>query len=214
MTAFARYALGGMSEPNDDRVPTKTSSAGRPRSGEADRAITAAALRLLAERGPARVTVEGVAEYSGVAKTTIYRRYRNRRELLHASLRSVAELPEPSPLLPTADRLVVLLEQFRQGVESVGLRVVATLFLEAEDPEFAETFRQCVLAPRLELLHRVFQDGVAAGELRPDADYRRVGDLLFGSYFARFAIEGGVDEEWARAVVALALPLVARRPPG
>jgi len=187
---------------------------GRPRSGEVDRAIVAAALRLLGERGPARVTVEGVAEYSGVAKTTIYRRYRNRRELLRASLRFVADLPKPSAELPTPERLVVLLEQFREGLEEVvGLRVVATLFLEADDPEFAETFRRYVLTPRLNLLLRVFQDGVAAGELRPGVDYRRVVDMLVGSYFARFAIDGAVARDWPRSVLSLVLPLIAPTPP-
>ena len=125
---------------------------GRPRSGAADQAILAAALRLLSERGPARVTVEAVAESSGVAKTTIYRRYRNRRDLLAAALRAVADVPEPDPSLPAVRRLVLLLDQFQWGMEEViGLRVVATLLL-AEDAEFAEAFRGCVLNPRLDLL--------------------------------------------------------------
>ena len=41
-----------------------------------DERITAAALDLLRTQGPAAVTVEAVAARSGVAKTTIYRRYR------------------------------------------------------------------------------------------------------------------------------------------
>jgi AcrR family transcriptional regulator len=43
-------------------------------------------LALLREGGPAAVTMEGVATHAGVAKTSIYRRYRNRGELLTAVL--------------------------------------------------------------------------------------------------------------------------------
>ena len=59
---------------------------------------------------------------------------------------------------------------------------------------------------------RVCRDGVAAGELRADVDYRRVIDLLVGSYFARHAIDGRVEPGWASAVVALVLPSVVVDP--
>lgn len=199
-----------MSESDGERG--RTGVAGRPRSAAVDRVIAETALNLLGERGPAGVTIEGVAHHSGVAKTTIYRRYRNRRELLRASLRFVVDAPQPPATLPTADRLVMLLEQFRQGLEEVvGLRAVATLLLETDDPEFADAFRQYALAPRLRLLQQVFQDGVARGELRSDVDYERVGDMLIGSYFARCAIEGRVGGDWSRSVVALILPSIALR---
>lgn len=184
---------------------------GRPRSGAVDRAILGAALKLLNARGPARVTIESVAEQSGVAKTTIYRRYRNRRELLQASLRFVADLPEPDASLPTFERLVLLLDQFQLGMaEVIGLRVVASLLLESDDPEFAATFREYVLKPRLDLLLKVFQDGVDVGDLRAGLDFRRVIDLLVGSYFARHAIDGAVDRGWSRSVVTLLWPAMAR----
>ena len=44
--------------------------------------------------GPRSVTVEGVAAASGVAKTTIYRRYRDRRDVLSTAL---SRLASPAP---------------------------------------------------------------------------------------------------------------------
>ena len=54
---------------------------GRPRSQEADRAILAAARELLAEGGLGAMSFEEVAARSGVAKTTIYRRWTSRGAL-------------------------------------------------------------------------------------------------------------------------------------
>src|SRR3954462_1557226 len=73
---------------------------GRRRSAETDRRIHSAALRLLHDDGPLAGTVEAVGELSGVAKTTIYRRYPNRAALLRGALS--ATIGEPD--LPPDDR--------------------------------------------------------------------------------------------------------------
>ena len=68
-----------------------------------DQRISAAALDLLRTKGPAAVTVEAVVARSGVAKTTIYRRYRNRNDMLTAALASITQ--PPSPPNPSLSRL-------------------------------------------------------------------------------------------------------------
>ena len=55
---------------------------GRPRSQEADRAILTAAAELLAERGLAAMSIEEVAARAGVGKTTIYRRWPSKIDLV------------------------------------------------------------------------------------------------------------------------------------
>jgi len=57
-----------------------------PRTVSTDKKITAAALALLREGGPQRVTIEAVSAASGVAKTSIYRRYANSLEMLEGAL--------------------------------------------------------------------------------------------------------------------------------
>jgi AcrR family transcriptional regulator len=54
----------------------------RPRAVEADRAIRDAARALLRELGYAGLTIEGVAARAGVAKTTVYRRWPSKAELV------------------------------------------------------------------------------------------------------------------------------------
>jgi AcrR family transcriptional regulator len=57
-------------------------SAGRPRSGEAHKAILDATLELLSEVGFSALKVEGVASKAGVGKATIYRRWRSKLPLV------------------------------------------------------------------------------------------------------------------------------------
>src|SRR3981189_22759 len=57
----------------------------------ADEAILEATRELLIEQGVHRLTMEGVATRAGVAKTTLYRRYRSKHELALAVLVDMVE---------------------------------------------------------------------------------------------------------------------------
>lgn len=187
---------------------------GRPRSTEVDREIVAAALRLLRERGPVGVTIEAVAQYSGSAKTTIYRRYADRTELLRATLAFVQGIPELPPHLPVRQCVTELLARFRFGIEEVvGVRSFAALLNEGDDPEFSQAFRTAVLQPRIDVILRAMRAGVAAGELRDDVDLEAVVFMLAGSYFTQAAVHGSVPPDWAEKSVAIIWPAIAT-PPG
>ncbi|MFD0336485.1 TetR/AcrR family transcriptional regulator [Streptomyces erythrogriseus] len=138
------------------------------------REIVLAALALLREKGPTGVTMEAVAQRSGVAKTTIYRRYKNRYELLRSSLAFVEDIPEPPRGIPTRERLKNLLEQFRRGVEDVvGLRALAAVLHGDEDPEFTQAFRETILRPRLDVMLGALRTGEAEGSCGPAWTTRR-----------------------------------------
>ena len=55
---------------------------GRPRSAEADNAIVEATLDLLDQGGVEAVKIEEVARRAGVARTTVYRRFPSRSDLV------------------------------------------------------------------------------------------------------------------------------------
>src|ERR1700694_1018579 len=55
---------------------------GRPRSAEADQAITASTLALLEEEGFAGLTMAGVAARAGVSTATLYRRWPSKLDLV------------------------------------------------------------------------------------------------------------------------------------
>jgi AcrR family transcriptional regulator len=56
---------------------------------EAEARILQAALRLLAEQGYTRMSLDGVAEEAGVSKPTIYRRWSSKADLATAALRTI-----------------------------------------------------------------------------------------------------------------------------
>src|SRR5260370_35342567 len=62
---------------------------GRPRSAQAHKAILDATLELLAEEGFQGLSIEEVAARAGAGKTTIYRRWSSKEELVMEAIRQV-----------------------------------------------------------------------------------------------------------------------------
>ena len=78
----------------------QTRRRGRPRQPQTDARVLTAAAELLREKGPKGVTIEAVAARSAVARTTIYRRFASRHELITAVTGSLVDRPLPPPELP------------------------------------------------------------------------------------------------------------------
>ena len=156
---------------------------GRPRDERIDEQITAAALRVLADVGFERFSVEQVAAQAGVAKTTLYRRFPCRDDLVvGALLRMNDALPEPPPPGPVRDRLVRVLAGIRQRTASsttgrVFIRVVTEGHTQ---PGLAAVIQVRILEPRRQVLRDVIADGVASGELHADLDPGTVIPVLVG----------------------------------
>jgi AcrR family transcriptional regulator len=68
---------------------------GRPRDSGRDQAIVDATLALLTEVGYEQLSMEAVASRSGAAKTTIYRRYRDKAALVAAAVEHRAPASPP-----------------------------------------------------------------------------------------------------------------------
>jgi AcrR family transcriptional regulator len=164
-------------------------------------------LRLLRRGGPRSVTVEAVAAASGVAKTTIYRRYRDRREVLSTALSRVAS---PTPLDPQAgpsDRLRWFIRHAVDTVEDgVGLGGVAAMLTD-DDPEFTALFRQILVKQRGQL-EVVIDAGKANGSLRADIDSATLIDAVVGAYIAEHARSGGLADGWENRLFELFWPAV------
>jgi AcrR family transcriptional regulator len=197
-------------------APART---GRPRSPEADRAIVRAALELIAEDGVAPLTVEAVAARAGVGKTTIYRRWPGKDELVVDALASLNDDLQDEWGTGTGDsareRLVQLLDLMRRRAQgTLGGRIFpAMAACSGTQPQLWALFHERVLEPRRELLRAQLRDGVRSGELRADLDIELAVNLLVGGmvYALNLRAPGvAVADDYAARLVALALDGIAR----
>jgi AcrR family transcriptional regulator len=158
------------------------------RRARSDRAILEATRALLEEGGVRGLTIEGVAARSGVAKTTIYRRWRDKSELALAAVwNDLAGLQAPADLGDTRAELRAFVEPVITAMRSPLMSgVIRGLISEiATNPELGRAYRQRFIEPRLAQLEHVIVRGAARGDLRPDTNLRLAHELLVGPVFYR-----------------------------
>jgi AcrR family transcriptional regulator len=180
---------------------------GRPPDPEADRRILAAAQKLLALQGFSGMSIEGVAAESGVAKTTIYRRFSDKTELATAAIHDIIPVAVPQPTGATYDDLLAQVEFIREVVDT-GL-VGTVLAEERRNPRLLDLFREQVTGPRFAQLRGILETGVESGELRADLDLDAACDLIVGAFLARYLGQGRPDEAWPRSLVDTVWPGLA-----
>ncbi|PZG08964.1 TetR/AcrR family transcriptional regulator [Nonomuraea aridisoli] len=147
--------------------------AGRPRSEKAEKAIIEATLDLIGEgTGVSELSIEAIASRAGVGKTTIYRRWSNKEDLVVDAL-STLKAPVP-PLTGTSvrDDLIRLLEAMREESGMARSRCVMNIVMNETDrhPRLTERFVKRAIEPRRQAMREVIERGIATGELRPDLD--------------------------------------------
>lgn len=182
---------------------------GRPRRPATDDAIRTAARELLLEQGPAAVNVAAVAARTGIARTTIYRRYRDRAALLAAVLGDVTEAGPPPDTDSARDRIAWVLrrtaEVLADGVGPGGVAAVLT----GRDPEFSRALRSSLesgIAPVRDLV----AGDIEAGVLRDDLDADLLLDVVVGAYLAVSLRRGTPDPDWAERTADQLAALVQR----
>lgn len=166
---------------------------GRPRRSATGQAILRATRAILAEVGVHGLTVEGAAERSGVAKTTIYRRWRSKEDLALAALLEV--IREEVPARHLGNTAAALRSYLGQLVRNVNSRlyghILRGLISEmAIDPELARGFREQVLARRTGAIRSLLLRGIERDELRRDLDVEIALDLLLGPIYYRLLMSG------------------------
>lgn len=183
------------------------------RRARTDQAILDATRELLAERGVRELTVEAVAARSGVAKTTIYRRFTGKDELALAVLIDMVEQVVATPDLgDTRQELIAFVDAAVKILGSTLMgRVMQGLVSElATNPDLAEAFRDRVVAMRLAEVKRVLDRGIERGDVRADVDPELAHELLFGPVYYRLLLSGApLDKGLAARIVDAVLAVFA-----
>lgn len=162
---------------------------GRPRNEAVDDVVLTAALSLMRDRGYGGLRIDDLVARTGVAKTTMYRRWPS---LAHLAVAAVERALGDRTVEPSDDpvgNLVRLLDRAFGSVAADGA-LVASIGLDVarhDDPELRRMYRARVIDPVRGRVRDLVADGMELGTLRatdPDA----VTDALIGSLLYRFAI--------------------------
>lgn len=137
-----------------------------------DEALREAALELLAEIGYDRLTIDAVAARVHAGKTTIYRRWSNKAELIVDALNAHKGTKDPQGEreFPDTGSLRGDLEEIAcsaaSGDSQFDTQVMIGLVTALpRDPELREVFRERFVVPRTAAMKQVFEWAVARGEI-------------------------------------------------
>jgi TetR/AcrR family transcriptional regulator of autoinduction and epiphytic fitness len=172
-----------------------------PRVARSRAAVLRSATELLLRGGPTAVTVDAVVADSGVAKTTIYRQWPSRDDLLVAVFESmIPDVPPAHSELPFEEALRATLRDTAVITRNVDWRrtLPSLMQLKNHEPAIAnieQELRQRQSAVLVELLDR----GVEESRVRPGFDPQRalallVGPLLFAALTDLDVDDGFVDD--------------------
>jgi AcrR family transcriptional regulator len=186
-------------------APAATDSRPRRRSAVVDARIERTALEILRGRGPVAVTIEAVAAESGIAKTTIYRRFANREEMLRSVVSSATRVVDIPNGLTAFETLHWYLGQARDTIENIVGRGAVAAILVDQDHQFTKLLLQMIRTRSMPL-----RDDLRArretGELRSDLDIELTISILLGTFVAESIRGRTTDEAWADEVLTALWP--------
>lgn len=164
---------------------SRSTGARETRVQDTRRKVVDAAAGLLAEHGHLAFTIDNVVTLTGVAKSTIYRHWATRRDLLVAVIQRFSE-EHPLPDTGSVRRdLVQFFSGRAHGMDlnesAPWLRTLPSLIeVSRNDAEVGDHSRLVVQA-LLAALHRILEHGLERGELRPDSDLDMIANTLMGA---------------------------------
>ena len=158
---------------------------GRPRSEEAHRAILDAAIDLFLERGLEGMSIEGVAAKAGVGKTTIYRRWGSKEDLIVAAIDEVifdVQATDQGSLRADLIDVAVKVQTIFASPKARQMFGRMVPHVVAGTP-LGRAHQERIIGPRFARLDGIVARGIERGELRPDVNSEMVRALMVGPVF-------------------------------
>lgn len=181
----------------------------RPRTGGRSARVVAevlsATLTIFSEQGYAGLSFEAVAARANVNKTTIYRRWPTKAELVGAAFISLRdEDAEPPDTGSLRDDLIQILKRWAERMTTPRHRAIMHAFLLGEtDPEMQAIIRR-MREERPAIAKVVFERAFKRGELPKGSDTDVIAAALLGPIHSRvYWKREAVDESFIRTLVKL-----------
>lgn len=177
-----------------------------PRKLRTRATVLDATVDLLLEVGCERMTLDAVAEKSGVARSTIYRNWADRSELIMQAVDCVLVIPGLNDTGTLAGDLSVLGELLAHNLDKgpLGKLLPSLVGAAAFDPDLRERLQEFSQS-RFEHVRGVFERGIIRGEITNKNLDGRV-ERFIGPFFTRHLLHGWpMDNEFVKSQVAAAL---------
>ena len=160
------------------------------RGPETTQAILRAALELGEELGFDGLTIEGIATRSGIAKTTIYRRWPNVGAIvMDAFLADVTRLAPIQTRSTARESFTASMRLLAKAYRGRLGRILRPLLGRAQsDDNLREAVRTRWVEPRREIARDIVRRGMKSGELRDGLDPDVVLDALYGPFYHRLLV--------------------------
>ena len=191
-------------------VPLRNPEEIDPRIERSRGHILAATIDLLREVGYGSLTIEAVAARSGIAKSTIYRHWSSKADLVADAFLKAYEQTAVPPPGPVRDRVVALLRDLADSVLVRERRLACLLPALIDAAERSEDI--ATLSCRLSEMSaapliQVLDEAVERGELPPGTDTGVLADALVGPILlCRLLHRPYVDPDDVPALVDQLLP--------
>ena len=203
MTSAATSLPGEAALPGEGWLRPPGRPPGRPRNERASEAISEAALRQLDRLGFGQMTMESIALEAGVSRATIYRRYRDKADVVTDAIAGAAAAVQPIShgRVDPRRELVRFLEAFDGRFAESCLEVIGGLVGDRSAPHALEMHRERVVKPRTDYALSLLEEAQRRGELAADADLRLAMQMLAGSVFFRRVGGQPASPGWAEKAV-------------
>lgn len=153
---------------------------GRPRDHGRDEAIHEAALSILSEVGYDRTTIEAIAQRAHVGKATIYRRFKNKEEILMSAIS--AHTACALPRIDTGnlrDDLIALIHEHVKVLKGPdGELKMSLLAIAHRDPKLGKILGEHNPIEAERQSAEVFERAIARGEISKKADIAFLSEVV------------------------------------
>jgi AcrR family transcriptional regulator len=161
------------------------------RSARVVRDVLAATLDELASAGYANLSVEAIASRAGVSRTTVYRRWPTKPDLVRAALLGInADRPPPPDTGTLRGDVTEILGRSLGAQSPRNLGLMRAVMAGIADPEVAAIAR-VIGAQHQSGLVTVVARGIERGELPRGTEPHRVVEPIVATFFMRSSMGGG-----------------------
>lgn len=175
------------------------------RSARVVEAILTAVAEELGRVGYANLRIEDVATRSGVNKTTIYRRWPQKSELVIAAIERFTPKPEVYDTGSLRGDLTAMLNDLRQRIieTSAGRGIARMMQAERAHPEVADVLRR-MRAIHLAARRQPFERAIARGEIPSGSDIELISEIAVAPVVSRLVHHlEEADEAFMRGLVEM-----------